>query len=110
MAETEIGCIAYAKQAFSIPSDLVEAGIGCIACARQAIDIPSDLFEAEIGCIVSARQAFFTPSNFVETDKRWKVCYNKPLRPPNHAQQAPNLHFSIPAIYKSIPHFETAML
>ena len=22
----------------------------------------------------------------------------------------PNLHFSIPAIYKSIPHFETAML
>ena len=100
MAETEIGCIAYAKQAFSIPSDLVEAGIGCIACARQAIDIPSDLFEAEIGCIVSARQAFFTPSNFVETDKRWKVCYNKP----------PNLHFSIPAIYKSIPHFKTAML
>ena len=100
MAETEIGCIAYAKQAFSIPSDLVEAGIGCIACARQAIDIPSDLVETEIGCIVSARQAFFTPSNFAETDKRWKVCCNK----------LPNLHFSIPAIYKSIPHFKTAML
>jgi hypothetical protein len=86
MAETEIGCIAYAKQAFSIPSDLVEAGIGCIACARQAIDIPSDLVETEIGCIVSARQARKVPG--------------RPEKP----------HFSIPAIYKSIPHFKTAML
>ena len=32
---------------------------------------------------------------------------SKPLKAPKHA---PNLHFSIPAIYKSIPHFETAML
>ena len=79
MAETEIGCIAYAKQAFSIPSDLVEAGIGCIACARQAIDIPSDLVETEIGCIVSARQARKVPG--------------RPEKP----------HFSIPAINKSIP-------
>ena len=38
---------------------------------------------------------------------------SKPIKAPKHAQQAqacPNLHFSIPAIYKSIPHFETAML
>ena len=32
---------------------------------------------------------------------------SKPIKAPKHA---PNLHFSISAIYKSIPHFETAML
>ena len=35
---------------------------------------------------------------------------NKPLRPPTMPNKPPNLHFSIPAIYKSIPHFKTAML
>jgi hypothetical protein len=32
--------------------------------------------------------------------------WRSPSKPPS----MPNLHFSIPAIYKSIPHFETAML
>ena len=37
-------------------------------------------------------------------------CPQATSKPSTPHQIPPNLHFSIPAIYKSIPHFETAML
>ena len=37
-------------------------------------------------------------------------CPQATSKPSTPHQIHPNLHFSIPAIYKTIPHFETAML
>ena len=78
--------------------DLMESK--CQASHRHTIRFceSQDLMESK--CQASNRHTI----RFCESQE---LMESKPLKAPKHA---PNLHFSISAIYKSIPHFETAML